>query len=111
MTRPVGRERAGAVGAHQFVVDHGAQVVGRELLDLGDFVRGAETVEEVEEGDARFQAGGLRDQRHIHDFLHRVGRQHAEAGGARGHDVAVVAEDGERMGGQGAGGDVEHRGR
>ena len=55
--------------------------------------------------------GGLGDERDVHDLLHRVGGQHAEAGGAGGHDVAVVAEDGERVGGQGAGGDVEHRGR
>ena len=81
-----------------------------ELLDLGDFVRGAEAVEEVQEGNARFERGGLRDQRHVHDFLHRVGGQHAEAGGAGGHHVAVVAEDGERVGGQRARRDVEHRG-
>ena len=105
----VGRERARAVGEHQVLVDHGAHVVGGKLLDLGDFVRGAEAVEEVQEGDARFQGGGLGDQRHVHDFLHRVRGEHAEAGGARGHHVAVVAEDGERLGGQGAGGDVEHR--
>ena len=50
--RTVGRERAGAVRGDQFVVDHGAEIVGGELFDLGDLVRGAEAVEEVEEGDA-----------------------------------------------------------
>ena len=80
-----------------------------ELLDLGDFVRGAEAVEEMQERDARFQRGGLRDQRHVHDFLHRIRGQHAEAGGARGHHVAVVAEDRERLRGQRARRDVEHR--
>ena len=84
-------------------------IVGGELFDLGDLMRGAEAVEEVQEGDARFEGGGLRDQGHVHDFLHGVGREHGEAGGAGGHDVAVVAEDGERVGGEGAGGDVEDR--
>ena len=69
--------------ADQILVDHGAHVVGGELLDLGDFVRGAEAVEEMQEGDARFQGGGLGDERHVHHFLHRVRGQHAEAGGAR----------------------------
>ena len=98
--RTVGRKRAGAVRAHQVLVDHGAQVVGRELLDLGDLVRGAEAVEEVQERNARFERGGLRDERQVHDFLHRVGSQHGEAGGAGGHHVAVVAENGERVRGQ-----------
>ena len=105
----VGGEGAGAVGEDEILVDHGADVVGGKLLDLGDFVRGAEAVEEVHEGEARFQGGGLGDQRHVHDFLHGVGGEHAEAGGARAHHVAVVAEDGEGLGGEGAGGDVEHR--
>ena len=36
--------------------------------------------------------------------------QHGEAGLAAGHNVAVVAEDGQRVIGQGAGAHVEHRG-
>ena len=52
----IGRERAGAMGADQVVVDHGAHVVGGKLFDLGHFVRGAEAVEEVQEGHARLQA-------------------------------------------------------
>ena len=105
----VGGEAAGAVGEDQILVDHGAHVVGGKLLDLGDFVRGAEAIEEVHEGEARFEGGGLGDQRHIHDFLHGVRGEHAEPGGARAHHVAVVAEDGESLRGKGAGGDVEDR--
>ena len=44
------------------------------------------------------------------DFLHGVRREHRPAGGAARHHVGVVAEDRERMRGQGAGGDV-HGGR
>ena len=77
-----------------------------EQLDLGDFVRGAEAVEEVQEGHAGLQRGGLGDQGEVLGLLHRVGGQHGEAGLAAGHDVGVVAEDGQGVGGQGAGGDV-----
>ena len=100
-----------AVRVHQVFVDHGAQVVHRELFHLGDFVGRAEAVEEVQERDARCHAGGLRDERQVHHFLHRVGGQHAEPGGAGGHDVAVVAENRKRLSGQRPRGDVKHRGR
>ena len=55
--------------------------------------------------------GRLGDQGHVHDFLDGVGgRAWPKPGRAGGHDVAVVAEDGEGVGGHGAGGDVEDRG-
>ena len=47
----VGGEAAQAVGVDQLVVHHGAHVVKGQLFDLLDFVRGAETVEEVQERD------------------------------------------------------------
>ena len=105
--RAVGRERAAAVGADQLVVDHGAHIVIGQLLDLLHLVGGAEAVEEVEEGDARFEGGGLGDQGEVHDLLHELEAQHGPAGLADGHDVLVIAEDGERLGGDGAGGNVE----
>ena len=105
------RQRPGAVGAHEVVVDHGAQVTGGQRLHLGHLVRGPEAVEEVQEGHARLERGRVGDQGEVHRLLHRAGRQHREAGGARGHHVAVVAEDGERLRGERAGGHVEDRRR
>ena len=104
--RMVGRQGALAMGAYQIVVDHGLHVVEAELFDLGNFVRGAEAVEEMQEGNARFQRRGVRDQRQVHGFLYRVGRQQGKSGGADGHGVLVVAEDRQRLGGEGAGGNV-----
>ena len=46
----------------------------------------------------------------VHDLLGRGGRQQGEAGGPHAHDVGVVAEDAEGVGGEGPGGDVEHAG-
>ena len=40
------------------------------------------------------------DAGEVHCLLDRVGEEHAPAGGPGGHDVAVVAEDGESLGGQ-----------
>ena len=92
--RAVGGEGAGAMGVDQFLFDEGAHVVLGELFDFGDLMGGAESIEEVLEGDARFESGGLGDEGKIHHFLDGIGRQHGEAGGAGGHDVAVIAEDG-----------------
>ena len=50
------------------------------------------------------------DRREVARFLHAAGAQQGEAGGPHRHDVAVVAEDAERMGGEGARGHV-HDGR
>ena len=101
------RREAARDGAHQFVIDHGADVVHGELFDFGDLVRGAEAIEEVQKGNARFQRGGLRNQRKVHGFLNGVGGQHCPSGGAGSHHVAVIAKDGERLRGQGARRDME----
>ena len=47
----------------------------------------------------------------IHDLLHVALAQHGKAGLAAGHDVAVVAEDVQRLGGHGTGGHMEHGGQ
>ena len=109
--RPVRIERARAVREHQLVVDHRAHVVVVEHLDLADFVRRAEAVEEVDERDARGERGVLRDERQVVRFLHRARTEHRPAGHPRGHDVGVIAEDRERLRGEGARGDVEDRRR
>ena len=105
------RERALAMLDDAVHVDQGAHVVFVEHFDLVDFVRGAESVEEMQEGDSRFERGGVRDQRQVHGFLNRVGAEHRPAGGAAEHHVGVVAENRERVRGDGARGDVEGRRR
>ena len=77
LDRVLGVERAGLEFVHVFL--HAELVEDRldfrivvrfvEALDLGIFVRGSEPVEEVQEGDAGFQRGQVRDEREIHNFL------------------------------------------
>ncbi len=74
--RLLGVQGARAVRGHQLVGDHCAHVVVRELLDLLHLHVGAESVEEVEEGNARFQGRRLCDQRAVHDLLGVVGAEH-----------------------------------
>ncbi len=109
--RLIRRQSARPVLVHQVVRHHRLQIVHRELLDLGDFVRSAEAVEEVNEGYAGFQRGGLRDQREVHHFLHVVAAQQRPPGLADGVDVLVIAKDRKPLRGDGARGNVHHRRR
>ena len=84
----IGRQRALPMLEDAIHVDHGAHIVFGQHLDLVDFVRSAEAVEEMQERDAGFERRRMRDQRQVHRFLNRVRAEHGEAGGAAEHHVA-----------------------
>ncbi len=95
-------QRAVAMLVDELVVHHRAHLLFGDELDLADFVRGTEAVEEMDEGEARFQRGCVADQREILRGLHGRRGEQAETGRARRHDVLVVAENRQRLRGQGA---------
>jgi hypothetical protein len=109
--RVVRGESAGAVVEHELRVDHRPELLVVEQGHVRDLVRGAEAVEEVEERHARLERGRLCDEREVVSFLHARRAEHRPPRRARGHDVAVVAEDRQRMRGDRSRGDVEHRRR
>ena len=96
-----------AEGAHGVHVAHLGQIVVVPHLDLLDLVGGAEAVEEVQEGNAALDGGQVRHGGQVHDLLHVALGEHRETGLAAGHDVGVVAEDVERLGGDGTGRHME----
>ncbi|OGA34570.1 MAG: hypothetical protein A3G80_01815 [Betaproteobacteria bacterium RIFCSPLOWO2_12_FULL_62_13b] len=104
-------ERARAMRRDQFFVDQLAHLFLEQQLELVYLVAGAKSVEKMHERNARTQCRHLRDHGHVLRLLHAGGGEHGPAGGPRGHHVAVVAEDGQRVGGHSARRDVEHRGR
>ena len=107
----LGVQRAGAELGHGVHVAHFLEVLVVPLLDLLDLVRGAETVKEVDEGHAALDGRQMRHGGQVHDLL-RVGlAQHGETGLAGGVDVAVVAEDVQRLGGDGTGRHVKDAGQ
>ena len=107
----VGVEGALAEVLEGLLADHAAQGVFIEGLDLLDFVGSAETVEEVEERHAGLDGGQVGDGRKVLGLLDAAGGEHGKAGLAAGHDVLVVAEDGEGVRGEGAGRYVEYGGK
>ena len=103
-----GVQSAGAELLQGVAVEQRRQRGFVDQFDLLDLVRGAETVEEVQERNAGLQRHEVRDAGEVHDLLHRRGGQHRESGLARGHHVLMIAEDRQRLRGQRTRRDVEH---
>ena len=107
----IGTERTTAKGGDFAFVDHASQVVVGERRDLRHFMRGAEPVEEMQERHPRAQRRRLGDGRHVLRFLNGVRSQHGETGLPHRHHVGMIAEDRQRVRGQGSRRDVHHERR
>ena len=92
------------------LVKHFAQLIIIPYFDFLQLVRGAETVEEVEEGNSALDACQMGNGAKIHYFLRAVCAEHGIAGAAAAHNVGVIAEDGKSVGGQRTGGNVDNAG-
>ena len=92
-------------------VAHFLEVSVVPASDLLNLVGGTEAVKEVQERNLAFDRGQMRDGGEVHDFL-RVGfAQHGKAGLTASHDVGMIAENVQRMGGDGTGRNVEDAGK
>ncbi len=76
-------------------VDNLSQFFVIHYFDFLDFVRCAETIEEMQEGYAALDCGKMRNARQVHNFLYGVGSQKSEARLTACHNVGMVAEDGQ----------------
>ena len=103
-------QRIPAEGLQRLVVDQTPQLLIVQRLDALHLVGGAEAVKAVHEGVLRFDGGQVRHRRQIHGLLRGGGHQHGVAGGAAGHKVRMVAENGVMVAGDHAGCDVHHAG-
>ena len=92
-------------------VDEFAEVIVVQHLDLLDLVRSTETVEEMQERDAALDGGQMGDGCQIHDLLDGVGCQHGKTGLTSGHDIRVITENIQCMGGKAAGADMHYAGQ
>ena len=79
--------------------------------DLLDLVGGTEPVKEVDEGYAALDGSQMCHGRQVHDLLGIILAQHGKTGLPAGHHIGVVAENVQRMGGNGTGRNVEHAGQ
>ena len=86
------------------------QVLVVQSLDTLHLVGSAETIKAVHEGVLAADSGQVGHSGQVHGLLGAGGHQHGVAGGAAGHEVGVVAEDGVVVGGDHPGGDVHDAG-
>ena len=101
----------GAESGQRFLVDQFGHIRVVDEFDLLDFVAGAEPVEKVDKWQAAFNGGQVGHQAQVHGLLNRSRCDHAETGLPDGHHILVIAENAQRMGGYGAGRDVQHAGQ
>ena len=106
--RMLGVQRAAAEFLDRIPIEHVSQIGIIPFLDLLDLVRGAEAVEEVQEGHSALDGGQVSDGGEIHTFLRIVGAEHRVARLTAGVYVGVVAEDGKRVAGERTGGYMDH---
>ena len=102
-------QRAFPEGRDGVPVDQAANRFRIDHFDLLDLVRGTEAVKEVLHRQAALNGRQMRHGAHVHTFLHARGRQLRPAGLTAGHDVGLVAENGDGVGGHRAGCNVHDR--
>ena len=100
-------EGAAAEGVDGLPVEHIAQILVIPLFDLLNLMGGTEAVEEMHEGNAALDGGQMGHRAEIHDLLRGIGAEHGKAGLTAGVNVRMVAEDGQRVAGHGAGRNVD----
>lgn len=109
--RMVRRQSTGAMRINLRLRQHLLERVITERGNFVDFVRGPETVEEMNKRHAAVETGNLRNQREILRFLHAGGREQGATGLAYGHHIRMIAKNGQRVGGYGARSDMQHERR
>ena len=109
--RMLGVQGAAAERIHSIPIQHLSQIVIVPHLDLLDLMRGAETIEEVEERYPALDCGQMGHGAQVHDFLRAVGAQHCIASLTAGIHVGVIAKDVQSMGGQGTSGHMDDAGQ
>ena len=74
-------------------VDECPQIVFAEHLDLVDLMRGAEPIKEMQKRDTGFESRCMRNQRHVHGLLDRVGAEHREPRSSARHHIRMIAKN------------------
>ena len=102
--------RARARCVYGIIVNHIGKVIVFPNSNLLNFVRGAETVEEVEEGDSGLNCGKVRHGAEVHNLLSVRFCKHGKAGLTASHYVGVVTENRECVAGKCSGRNMEDAG-
>ena len=94
-----------------FLVNQRRELLGLEHLNLLDFVRSTESVEEVNERHTALDGCEVCHTCEVHNLLNATFGQHGETGLAGRHDVLMVAEDAEAVAGKRTCRNMEYAGK
>ncbi|CCJ75364.1 hypothetical protein BN135_428 [Cronobacter muytjensii 530] len=104
-------QRAGAVGVNLRLRQQRADRLIGERRDFVYLMRGAKTIKKMNKRHAAFQRGDMGYQRKILRLLHAARAEHRTARLTHGHDVRMIAENRQRMGGDGTRRHMQHKRR
>ena len=90
-------KRAGPELGHGIIIHQLSHIFIIYHFYLLYFVRGAEAVKEMKEGNLGLKRGKMRHKRQIHYLLNRSAGQHGKASLTTCHNVRMVAENGKRV--------------
>jgi len=85
----------------------GYHLVG-DGFSIVDLVRSTEAVKEMGDGYTRPECRSLGDKREIHHLLYGVGCEQRKTGLAHGHNIGMVAENGQGLRGDGTRRDMKN---
>ena len=71
-------------------------------------MRSAESVEEMDERNTRFEGCSIRNKRKVHGFLNGIRGEHSPSAVTDTHHIAVIAENGKSMRCDGASGNMKY---
>ena len=103
---PVRRHPAATMRFDLFVRYQRLQILVTERCNLGNLMGGPEPIEEMHHRHPAFEGHGVANRGHILSFLNRPRSQQGKPGTAGTHDIGMVAEDRQGVGGNAAGGNV-----
>ena len=97
-----------AHGLHIYEVTY---IILLDEFHLLILMRGAESVEEIDEGNACLDSRQMSHGAQVHNLLHRTLGQHSKTSLSTSHHIAVVTKDTQRMSGNGTCRHMEHAGK
>ena len=83
------------------------QLIIANDLNLVDFVRGPETIHEMQKGNPRVEGGDLANGRHVVGLLYRKTTEHTQTTTTDKHGITMISINGKGFSCQGTRGDVD----
>ena len=101
----------GTEAGQSVIIHHLGKITVFQGLHLLDLMAGAESVKEVQKRNAGLDGGQMRHAGQIHNLLHAARIEDGKAGLTAVHYIGMIAKNGEGVGADGTGCNMQHTGQ